>query len=186
MTIASALFLRDLRQSFRFCLEKWRKHTGGGGNLLVEKDTATPYEDCDGEYYSDATLKFPIQYPASPSIFTRNLNEQKDTLKMIDETREFCKYRKYVDGGAHSCWMTGIPFDYWEQYINVESVLLTIVCASIAVGFGVATLFLGESLTFSRSGHSAEKIAVASLAGGTLITMSSILCVRPVIGISIL
>jgi len=168
---------------FEFCLGKWREHTGGGGGLLVEKDTATPYEDCAGEYYSDDNLIFPIAYSASPSVFAEDLTSHKETLDMIEETREFCDHDSE---GLHKCWMTGIPFDYWEQYINVETVLSTIVCVSIAVGFAVATLFLLVTLTISRHGHSTKKIVVASVVGGLLIAVTSILSVIPVIGISIL
>jgi len=156
---------------------------GGRGGLLVEKDTATPYEDCAGEYYSDDNLIFPIAYSASPSVFAEDLTSHKETLDMIEETREFCDHDSE---GLHKCWMTGIPFDYWEQYINVETVLSTIVCVSIAVGFAVATLFLLVTLTISRHGHSTKKIVVASVVGGLLIAVTSILSVIPVIGISIL
>mmetsp|Transcript_3113 Transcript_3113/g.3680 ORF Transcript_3113/g.3680 Transcript_3113/m.3680 type:complete len:1362 (+) Transcript_3113:138-4223(+) len=168
---------------FEFCLEKWREHTGGGGGLLVEKDTATPYEDCAGEYYSDDKITFPIAYSASPSVFANDLTSHKETIDMIEETRKYCEK---ADEGLHECWMTGIPFDYWEQYLDVETVLLTITCTSIAVGFAVATLFLLVTLMMSPHGHSAKKIVVASVVGGLLIAMTSILCVIPVIGISIL
>jgi len=166
---------------FKFCIEKWREHTGGGGGLLVKENTATPYEDCTGEFYTDDSIQFPIQYSNSPSIFAYNLNTHQATLAMIEETRQLCDY---VDG-IH-CWMTGIPFNYWEQFLSVESVLLKITSGSIAVGFGVATLFLILQFTISQDGYSKKKIVLASLGGATLIAITSILSVIPVIGISIL
>lgn len=165
----------------KFCVEKWREHTGGGGRLLVEEGTAKSYEKCAGEYYSNDAIQFPIEFSASPSLFAHKLNIHDDTLDLIEETRSFCD-----DNESIHCWMTGIPFDYWEQYLTVETVLVQLICASIAVGFGVAGLFLFVQLKNSGESHSTSKIMLASLTGATLIAMTCILCVIPVVGISIL
>ena len=170
---------------FQFCLEKWRQHTGGSGGLLVKKNTATPYTDlgpgCAGEYYSDDSLEFPIKISNSPSLFAYDLTSHQATLDMIEETRQLCDAKRSIH-----CWMTGIPFNYWEQYLTVDSVLYTTILICIAVGFVAAALFLFIQLILANDGHTTRKVIVASLVGAMLITLTSILCVIPVIGISIL
>merc|ERR1719330_279869 len=165
----------------KFCVKKWREHTGGGGGLLLEEGTAQPYDKCAGEYYSNDAIQFPIEYSSSPTIFANKLTTHDDTLNLIEETRKFCD-----DNESIHCWMTGIPFDYWEQYLTVETVLLQITCVCIAVGFGVSSLFLFIQLKNSQDKHSTSKIILASLTGVLLIAMTCIICVIPVVGISIL
>merc|ERR1719330_242421 len=165
----------------KFCVEKWREHTGGGGGLLVEEGTAQPYDKCAGEYYTNDAIQFPIKYSSSPTIFANELTGHDETLKLIEETRNFCD-----DDESLHCWMTGIPFDYWEQYLTVETVLLKIISVSIAVGFGVSAFFLFIQLKNSQDIHSMSKIILASLTGALLIAMTCIICVIPVVGTSIL
>lgn len=165
---------------FQFCVEQWRNITGGGGRLVVEPDTATPYEACDGEFHNDDEVQVPILYSSSPSIFAYDLFSHEATVDMIQETRDVCDKSETLH-----CWMTGIPFDYWEQYLWVDEILFQVAAVSIAVGFGVAAIFLFSQLCSERQ-HGKAKIAKASLTGALLIALACIMTLVPVVGLSVL
>merc|ERR1711933_5255 len=82
--------------------------------------------------------------------------------------------------------MTGVPFDYWEQYLTVERVLATTSCVTIAVGFAVAVIFLLVVLKPARSDFGFLNTLLASVVCGLLIALSCILTLIPVVGISVL
>merc|ERR1712038_1104928 len=124
-------------EKFQFCLRRWSKFTGGGGSLVVKDDTATKYEECDGEFYSDAEIVVPIPISKSPTLYAYNLTSHARTLDLISDTRAFCD-----DDETLHCWMNGVPYDYWEQYLTVEEVLITVSGVAIGTGLVIAFLFL--------------------------------------------
>jgi len=168
-------------EKLAFCIKKWRHFTGGGGGILLEEDSATESNTCAGEYLNDDEVKIPIKFSSSPVLYAKDLYSHDATVEMIKQTRSICDDDKEIH-----CWMTGVPFDYWEQYLNVDSVLLTTACISVATGFGVATLFLLFVLRSSRSDFDFGKTVLASVVGGFLISLTCILCLIPVIGLSVL
>lgn len=158
-------------EKFAFCLQQWNKFTGGGGSLITKEDTATPYESCDGEYYSDAEVVVPIPISKSPTLYAKDLTTHEDSLELIRGTRQVCD----EDDSLH-CWMNGIPYDYWEQYLTVEKVLLTVSGVAVGAGLIIAFLFL-----FIQT-----RAFAASAVGAILIAGTSLMCLIPVVGISIL
>lgn len=162
----------------KFCVEKWRFHTGGGGNLLVEDDTATENPNCTGDYYKDDSIVSPIPVSTGPTMFGIHLFSHDDTIDLIEDTRAICD----EDKETH-CWMSGIPYDYWEQYTYVVDILYELVGVSVAVGFGVASLFLFIKLKLEHE-HSTRDIIAGSLAGGLLIALTCVWSVVTVVGLS--
>jgi len=171
-------------EKLQYCLGRWRYFTGGSGGLILEDD-ATPNDECAGEEYRDATVVVPIKYSEGPGLFSYGLTSHSETVDLIDETREICD-----EHATLHCWMTGIPYDYWEQYLYVDEILVFIAGVSVAVGFGVAAIFLFSQLKYEQrrdqNSHSTGKILVGSLAGAFLIAMTCVLTLIPVIGLSVL
>lgn len=171
----------------KFCIEKWRDITGGGGSLLVEEGTATAYENelCpgeeSGEFNTDDEIVFPIPISKSPTLYASGLSEHEDTVNLIEETRAVCD----EDDTIH-CFASGIPYDYWEQYLTVDETLATLCSVATAVGFVVATVFLFFQLDPADESYGTGSKLIASLTGGLLIAVSIILSLIPVIGISLL
>ena len=144
-------------EKFKFCLETWTELTGGGGSLITVDGTATPYEECDGEFYKDAEIVVPLPISMTPTMYAKDLYSHRETVDMISETRGYCD----EDGEIH-CWMKGIPFDYWEQYLTVEAVLVKVSAVAIGAGLVISFLFL-----FIQT-----RVLTASLVGGLLIAVS--------------
>jgi len=173
-------------EKLQFCAGKWRQYTGGLGGLITIDDTATPYQKdgviYPGEYYKDDEIKSPIPISSSPTLYATDLFKHSDTVDMIRQTRAICD-----DSSEIHCFMAGVPFDYWEQYLTVDKLLLKLTTVSVAVGFAAATLFLfimldpADKVQF----HLGNKI-LASFIGGLLIAITIIMSLIPVIGISFL
>jgi hypothetical protein len=88
-------------EKFLFCMTKWRNITNfSGGRFVFENEDASPTE-CDGEYYRDEQLQFPIPFSSGPTMFSIDLFSHDLTLELLDQTRELC------DRGEVHCWMTG-------------------------------------------------------------------------------
>lgn len=162
-----------------FCLTKWRLYTGGGGSLTMT-DNATPNPTCAGEVARDATIDAPIRYSRSPTMYGLHLNSHKDTVAMLEGTRSVCD-----EDSTSRCWMAGIPFDFWEQYIYVDETLLGVGGASVAVGFIVSAIFLFTQLKNEHQ-HETSKILAGSIAGAALIALTTAVCLVPVVGLSVL
>jgi len=156
----------------------WRKYNDVKGSLLTEKGTATGVDGCLGEYNTDGEVVTPIPISSSPNLFGIDLFSHDDTLDLIRETRTYCDDDKEV-----RCWMGGIPFNYWEQYLDVFELLMTLSICTVAVGFGVSTLFLFVDIFFV-SKHSLCKVIIGSVAGGLFIGSMCALSIVIVIGLS--
>jgi len=168
------------QDKFAFCLRRWSNFTGGGGDLVTVPNTATENPSCTGEFLPDAEIKTPLVFSRGPTMFAIDLKSHDDTLEMIRGTRSVCD-----DHPRLHCWLTGIPFDYWEQYLWVEDLLLQISAASVGVGFVVAFIFLACKLMYEGH-HGTGQIIVGSLIGAALISLMTLLSLISVIGISVL
>lgn len=162
----------------KFCVERWREHTGGRGSLLLEENTATENPDCSNEFFTDDSIVSPIAIASGPTMYGIRLFSHEDTLDMIDETRAFCD-----DDETTHCFMSGIPYDYWEQYTKVDDLLYQIVGGSVAIGFVVSFAFLFGKLTCEHD-HPASQVLGGSLIGAFLIAITCILSTMTVIGLS--
>jgi hypothetical protein len=88
-------------EKFLFCMTKWRNITNfSGGRFVFESEEATP-TTCDGEYYRDQQLQFPVPFSSGPTMFSFNMLSHALTLEMLEQTRKVC------DDGEIHCWMTG-------------------------------------------------------------------------------
>lgn len=168
-------------EKFKFCIERWREFTGGSGGLILKDDVTDDSEECPDEVVVEGEIKFPIPLSSSPVLYTEKMFQHKDTVKMIEETREFCD----DDPDIH-CFLTGIPFDYWEQYLTVDTTLATLVGTSVAVAFVVATAFLFFELNPADDNFTPGKKFIASLVGAVIIALTIVTCLIPVMGISML
>lgn len=127
---------------------------------------------------SDMTPRLPIRFSsASGSIlFASNLVTTDDYTDMIKETR------RYVDESTSlRSWMSGIPFDYWEQYLSIVGVMLIIGGFSILVGFIISFGFLFTGLSFSRRGTCLKRLITSGL-GALLIAGISAASLMTVVG----
>jgi len=115
-------------------------------------------------------------------MFGKNLFSHEDTISLISETRKYCD----EDKNSH-CWMTGIPYDFWEQYLTIDQTLLKVSAYSIGVAFVVSFFFLFLQLDPSdKEVFTKKKICITSLIGALLITGTAIVSIIPVVGISVL
>jgi len=99
-------------EKFGFCIEKWRKITGGSGNLVLLNETGTEVDGCAGEYNDDESVLVPLPYSRGPSMFAINLFSHDITVDVIQETRKICD-----DDTEIHCWMTG-QFDFSFVYLE--------------------------------------------------------------------
>jgi multidrug efflux pump subunit AcrB len=81
--------------------------------------------------------------------------------------------------------LAGIPYDYWSQYEDIDMILLEIGGISIAVGFGIALIFLFFKINSERN-HSTSNVFIGSLIGALLIAVTMILSIVAVVGLSVL
>jgi len=164
-----------------FCIQQWRRITGGGGRLILEEDTATPNPTCDGEFLTDDVVVMPIKFSAGPTMFAVDLISHEVTLDALEETRAVCD-----DHPELHCWMTGIPYDYWSQYEGIfEDMLVVIGGVSVAVGLGVSFLFLFSEFTYQGL-YGMGKILVGSFVGAAMIAITTLVSLVSVVGLSIL
>lgn len=163
----------------QFCLGKWREITGGKGSLVLLDQKGTPTE-CSGEFKNDETVDASIPFAKSPTMYAVDLFSHQDTIDMIEETRDICDRNDDIH-----CWLSGIPYDYWSQYIDIYDSFLQIGSLSVAVGFIVSFIFL-MSLLSSVNEHSTWKKVGGSLIGGFLISTTTILSLVTVSGLSAL
>mmetsp|Transcript_14304 Transcript_14304/g.19556 ORF Transcript_14304/g.19556 Transcript_14304/m.19556 type:complete len:1475 (-) Transcript_14304:304-4728(-) len=167
-------------KKLKFCIEKWRDFTGGAGSLQLVDDTATENPECKGDFFRDDEIVSPIPLSKGPSMFGIDLFTHEDTVDLIKETRALCD-----DDDEVHCWLSGIPYDYWEQYTTIYETLYMISGVAVAVGFVVASLFLFIKINSEPfHDHSVGKVFAGSLAGGFIIAIMCALSVITVIGLS--
>ena len=136
----------DLAQAdFDMCLDLWRQNDATYSLL-------SPGIKLDG-----AASVAPVKYSqvGGASTYAIKLVTTEDYLDMIRASREFCDTAETLapaqpDGPYDEelqqlhCFMSGIPFDYWEQYLSIEDFLfetIGLAClAATAVAFGIGRI----------------------------------------------
>jgi hypothetical protein len=113
-------------------------------------------------------------------MFAYDLFSHEITVDMIKDTQAICDDDKELH-----CWISGIPQHYWSQYVAIDRLLLETSGASIAAGFVIAAGFLFLLLSLEGN-HSIGKVIAGSLTGSLLITVSMILSLVCVVGLSTL
>jgi len=166
-------------EKFSFCLRRWRELTGGSGSLVLANRTGTPTE-CSGEYHTDEDVVVPIPISSSPNMYVSGLTSHETTLDMLEETRALCD-----DDPDIQCWLTGAPYDYWSQYVDIFAAFAELSGSAIGIGFVVAFLFL--FLTFiAETHHGVCKVMCSSVFGAFFIAITMVLSLVSVAGLSIL
>merc|ERR1712139_315243 len=149
---------------FAQCIAKWK---GSSREYDVLAPQITFESDGTTIHYSSAS---------GSALFAINLRSTNDYTSMIKETR------KYVDDDASlRSWMSGVPFDFWEQYLSIEQVLMLIGGLSILAGFVVSVGFVFSELCFSQQGTCVKRL-IASVLGGLLIAVVSAVSLLTVVG----
>jgi predicted RND superfamily exporter protein len=95
---------------------------------------------------------------------------------MIKETRTHVD----DDHTIHS-WMSGIPLDYWEQYLSIVEVLMSVGGLSILAGFIISYAFIFFELIICQRGSLLKCLCVAGF-GAVLISMVSAASLLTVVG----
>merc|ERR1712176_469888 len=130
----------------------------------MEKDGSTP--------------KIPIRYSktSGTALFAYNLRSTDDYTDMIKSTRQF------VDDSSIHSWMSGIPFDYWEQYLNIFKDMMTVGLLSILAGFAIAFIFIFMELSLGQRGTCPRRLLASGL-GALLIAVVSAASLFAVVGL---
>ena len=161
---------------FKYCINAWKRLTGGGGRLLTKDGTGTP-GTCS---QADAEVHWPIMYSLGPTMYTYDVFTHKQTLEMMEETRAFCD-----DDNEIHCWLSGIPFDYLTQYINIFDVLLELCAYATLAGFVVSFFFLFIGIMLEKC-HPLPRVLLGTLVGTFFIAITIIMTLCTVIGVSTL
>jgi hypothetical protein len=151
------------------CVRKWQN----SDTKFAAIAPGIPMNSSDGK-----TPLVPIRFSrASGSVlFAYNLATADDYTSMIKETR------KYVDDDASlKSWMSGIPFDYWEQYLTIVQLMLIIGGLSIVAGFVISFIFIFVELTFNHRGSFLQRLFSSGL-GAVLIALTSAASLMSVVG----
>jgi len=77
--------------------------------------------------------------------------------------------------------MSGIPFDYWEQYLSIVDVMMTIGGISVLAGFIISFGFIFAELSLSLRGTCVKRL-LASTLGAFLIAAVSAVSLLTVVG----
>jgi len=113
-------------------------------------------------------------------MFAINLNSHDITVDAIEQTGAICDKSQELH-----CWMTGIPYEYWGQYIGIFGLLTEISTSAVIVGFAVAVMVLFLMLHFEGY-HSTGKNVTGALVGGFLIALTTVLSLVATVGLSVL
>jgi hypothetical protein len=131
---------------FAECFARWKKFTRQvalvSPSLVYEADGLTP--------------KMPIQLSSAGanSMYAYNLFDTSDYVDLLRDTRQFTD----DDDSVHS-WMSGIAYDYWEQYLTIEAFMWSIGAWSAAASFAVSFVFLAAEVSASRLGKLTQRLA---------------------------
>lgn len=146
------------------------------GTLCCIKPPAVAPEIAFGADGKTPVLPIRFSSASGSVLFAYNLRSTGDYTSMIQETRQYVD----DDSSVHS-WMSGIPFDYWEQYLSVVEVALTIGGLSILVGFVIAFAFIFTELSISQRGTPLKRLCSSGL-GALLIAIASAASLLTVVG----
>lgn len=165
--------LKDLDDDqFAQCFALWSQFTRGytvtGPSVNLRSDGYTP--------------EMPIKYSraAGSVLYAYDLDDNDAYVSLIKSTRKVC------DETSPRCWMSGIAYDYWEQYLGIRTWLTLLILYAVLAGFAVSFLFLFAELSVggeNRDKHWTAKARVAGI-GASIISSITVLSVFTVVGIA--
>lgn len=150
------------------CMRKWVVHGGGAlPGCPVERDEVTPQ------------LPIKVTDVRNDNFYTINLYTNADYVNAIDQTRAFCDRSEKLH-----CWMTGIAYDFWEQYLTIWSFAARTLSLALLMGFFLSFVFLVVSFRIEAlETVPLDRQIKAALAGSSFIVLCMILCVFSSFGI---
>jgi hypothetical protein len=156
-------------QQLARCIAMWKNSSTGKREFQVMAP-GIPLK-ADG-----LTPVLPIRYSAASGsvLFAYNLWNTGEYTDLIKQTRKFVD-----DDQSLHAWMSGIPYDYWEQYLTIFKVMLTIGGLSVSAGFVISFAFLMGELSFVKRGTCSQRICASFVASFfiALVSTASLLAV---------
>lgn len=124
---------------FAECFARWNKYTRQvalvSPGLVYDADELTP------------TMPIEVSSAGGTSMYAYNLSTTQDYVALLRDTRWFTD----DDDSVHT-WMSGIAYEYFEQYLTIEGFMWSIGAWSAAASFVVSFIFLVVSISASRLG----------------------------------
>jgi hypothetical protein len=169
----------DLPESdYAHCLGLYRNYTSLysvlSPGIAIDDDGFTP--------------QLPIKFSkaSGSSLFTYDLTSTAAYVDMISEARKAC------DNNGPHCWVSGIAFEYWEQYVDIQLWLLEISGYGLLIALFVSSLFfyIGFSTHREERGKGSkvcgldQQDLMLSTICGFIVTLNSALSLYVVVGMS--
>jgi len=125
-------------------------------------------------------VQMPIKMTTAGSnlMYAYNLFSTSDYTDLLKDTRKFVD-----DNPEMHSWMDGIAFDYWEQYLTLESFVYSIGGIAICAGFILSFVFLFGELTFNKFGTLPQRL-VAVFVMAFLVAMVMLASMVTVLGLT--
>lgn len=176
------------QDEFGKCVQGWRDNDKLYTSMFPE---FLEYTDAIG--ISNGTLILPIGYSTvgGSDSFGVNLRSTEDYLGLIVQSRKLCDeaegmmplkrgpYDKAVDK-VH-CFMYGIPYNYWGQYLTIEAFLYGTVGYALLASVVVSCVFL--VLEQRAAGANWASVFVSAIFGSAMVIIVLWLTVMTVIGL---
>eukprot|EP00450_Noctiluca_scintillans_P003551 CAMPEP_0194489092 /NCGR_PEP_ID=MMETSP0253-20130528/8762_1 /TAXON_ID=2966 /ORGANISM="Noctiluca scintillans" /LENGTH=1111 /DNA_ID=CAMNT_0039329519 /DNA_START=37 /DNA_END=3368 /DNA_ORIENTATION=- len=133
------------------CLSRWSTYT------LLAASTAPGYQTDD-----TGAPEIPIRLSSAGEsvMFAHKLVDNDDYLNLIRETRQYVD-----DDDSIHAWMSGIPYDYWEQYLDTEQMMWEVGGWMSLAGFVAGFLFTLIHLAIGSHGTWVQRVTRALFSG---------------------
>jgi len=163
------------------CMAKWYdSNMYKSGSFQFDTDCRTP--------------SIPIMYSSagSPQLYAIRLEDTDAYVDMIKDARSNCDDDDGYpmngnDASDTMCFVDGIAVSYWEQYLEIETLMITCCLLVVLVALLIGIVFLSVELICGSS-SSSEKGAVeklmAALFGGLIIALILGMSLFATLGIS--
>jgi hypothetical protein len=112
------------------------------------------------------------------AMYGNSLFENSDYVALINEARGTCD----AFGPNIVAYPIGIPFRYWQQYVDLKDLILRTVGYALAAAFGCTTIMLYTISARAKSASVAYRIFVSAW-GGLLITFTILVIVTESAGL---
>jgi len=111
-----------------------------------EQPILTEYPKLDPE--AAIRPRSPVKVVMANGGLNVHLEGSDDYVEVIRDTRPHCDDKR--GSGDPKCFIDGIAYTYWEQYLEIETWLLRAVVVCLAFGWIVSFLFLFLDLVFEE------------------------------------
>jgi len=137
--------------------------------------------------YYDWTPTFPLKRTAADGnamLYNVGIQGNKGYVDCIETTRKLCDED---DSDGMHCWLQGIAYDFWSQYVTLFETASTVAGYAGAAGFVISFVFLAVSfLADGRLKASVGGKICAALFGSFIILLLCAMSIVTVFGITTL